>query len=1413
MLGFTLFAYTSVDPQLRGASLLTIPTFFALASWFLYRKGSRLVAASIELLAGGLAPVAVFAALGTYVAGTSEIVARVVVAMVLMVVCAAASAHRRDSPLRFLVGPMLWTAVWAGGLAFNNDSYSAAQVALASSVVTVTLGAAALLPRHWLADPTRVAGAVMAGVGWVLGLLFVVSGGATTLPLAITGLATIVSVDLLAERWGWGSTGALLEVLLLAVTLGELVPGWGWPAVGAIAVFSGLALLEWQQWRRPDPVAVASMLPLAVMGSLIALGAPWTALVAGGAVAVWSQARRLRTLPAMRRLATGAELDGLLATLAALLSLIPASGLLQLLPASQALLVMASVLLGVTLAVRVLRIRDLLYDWWPCLGAAVILVGSVTLSGGPSAELTAVAAAAGLTVALAPGWPVLRVWTAAPALAWAMYLGLQTAGVGAAILPLVWGATGLAVVVVASMRREHVGGHAALIGHAVTLGALLGSAGGWTQAGALGLWTAGWLVAVLAHEAGRSALTALAERVIGPHPALRRLAAAVPQQALVTSLPLLAMVLGQQLGAFDGRRSLIGVMDAAIAGGYALVTRPTLHRRPLAPLLAMNAVGLSAVGIAVAAPDLWPSIAAVAASICVVAVMGGELRRSFMTWFAWVMSVVLAVLLAEAAGVPVASLYEVVMAMGALLLLVGLLADDLAAGRRRPGEGIRIGWLARPIVLGALTVPVGLAFAFTNGPHVYGWWSIAAAGLYLLVAISLRAGALSGVAEALVVVGIAALIPGGDPRVVVPAAAVLLAVAGVAQWLHDRGRPRPIGRPASAGLDEPGQHDPWLRWDVAPLVVAHAVAAYGLAWAATAGGTVVVSETYAGVGALALLTAAWRRHWAWAIAGPVLVLIGAAVAGPGWLALALVATAAGCAVAAWRTTGVVRTALQWATVTAAAWAWGELAVWVRWDLNRWVTATAVAAGLLALALGVITRLRRIPSGWLWPVAALAVAGVGTAAVAASAVSLQDGTPAACGGLIALAVAAGLAARPLRLPELHLLSAVATGWAWGLVTDFMTWSDPQIVAFTALAAGAVALAVVGLARAGRPPVNESAAAWVGLSLLAMLFVVLIAASSPGAAAHSSLLGLAAGLLMQAVAAGAAAKPFDFPELREVGALLVAGSGAALLIDLQLSPGGNVDACILGGLAGLLASLGGWVAQPHSAWLRPMALFTALATIVGTGIAVSILPDRGPLELVLMTMGTESAVAGLTLRRVEPLYAASPLLCIAWLLFAGQSLSGSPDWLTVPIGITALITVELARWDGRVHGSSGTAPELLAIEYPGMLFVVGAALIETITGNDAYGLLAVALAAGLVTWGVETQVRRRVGLGAGAIGTALVLMLTVPVVRLLPEVHGMTLWGLVAGIGVLLLVVAATLEQSRIAMQAAVRRLGELTVGWE
>ena len=76
--------------------------------------------------------------------------ARTAVALVLMAVCAAASTRRRELPLRFLVGPMLWAAVWAAGLAVHDDTYSAAQVALTASVITLSLGVVSLRPQHSL---------------------------------------------------------------------------------------------------------------------------------------------------------------------------------------------------------------------------------------------------------------------------------------------------------------------------------------------------------------------------------------------------------------------------------------------------------------------------------------------------------------------------------------------------------------------------------------------------------------------------------------------------------------------------------------------------------------------------------------------------------------------------------------------------------------------------------------------------------------------------------------------------------------------------------------------------------------------------------------------------------------------------------------------------------------------------------------------------------------------------------------------------------------------------------------------------------------------------------------------------------------------------------------------------------------
>jgi hypothetical protein len=1420
--GFVLFAYGSVSALLRVAALLALPAFFALSAWFLQGRGAALVAASTEVLAGALAPVGLLSALSS-LGGVAEIAGRVVASLALMLLYLLLSQQRPASPLRFLVGPMLWIAVWAAGLGFNAGNFSAGQVALASSAVTLTLAVTAWRPDHRLAAPTRASGAGMAAVGWVLGLLFALGSRGVTIPVAIVGVATVVSVDLIGG-WRRGASWApprlavaLTETLLAAASVAELVPGWRWPVAGVVAAFVGLALLEWQQMRGADWIAAAAAGALALTGALLAVGVPWPALVAGSGVAAWVHIRRIRPIGVLRSLLAlrGGRVG--LALAAALFTLLPADGLLRLLPWGQAWILMAAVILVITITVRVLRYRDALYDWWPCTAAAATLAASSVPGRAPALELAWAAALSALGVALAPGWGRLRAWTGAGALGWASFLILEAVGVPLSVRALAGGAAGLAGIAISLTGRDrHVAGHTTLIGHLATLAALVLAAPGWGRVAALAFWTAGWSITVAAHEAGRSPLLTEVGRLAGRRPAFGRLAVGLPQQVLLVSLPVFAVILGQQVGAFAGRRSLIGVTDAAIAIGYALLARVSAGRRPLAPLIAINAVGLAGVGIAVAAPDLWPSIVAVATSIAAVAIMGGELRRPFMSWLAWVMSIVLGLLLAQAAGVPAGSLHLVAIGIGAVMLSGGLLADDIRAGRRRSGDGIRTAWLTRPVALGALALPAGLAFTFPEGPHGYGWWMLAAAALYLLVATQLRAGAVSGVAEALAALGAAAILPGGSlihPQLLVPIAAILLGIA----WLSERLQGSAVApwRETSGGEVAPGEvvvrrADMWLRWDTPALAIAHLIAFYALVVAAAGAG--IPSETYAGFGILSMLTALWRRNWAWALAGAALILVGAGAGGPGWLALALAATAGGCAIAASRAVGLLRVGLQWTSAAAAASAWAELVVWASWAPGQWVTVTTAGAGAAALLFALALRWRRIPKGWTWPLASLAGTGVLTGAITATAIPARPGAIAASAGLLALGIASGVSAAPLGRRWAHTVAPAVSGWAWILIAGWASWSSAEVVTSTSLAAGAAALAVAGLTRTRRRPSALAAAAWGSFAVIAILAVV----SGPATTLHPlgpALLAVSAGLVMEAIAAALAARPYRIGLLREVSALLATGAGAAALVDAQVGLDAAVAASILSGLTCMVATLIVWVTRPASTWFRPLAVFAAVSSLTGLGMALALLPDREPLTLTLLVLGVEAAAAGLTLHRVELLYASPPLLCGAWLLFASLALSGSPEWFSVPVGVAILVVVELVRWDLRSRERSLSAPELLAVEYIGMLLVVSTALFQTVADTVAYGLLGVGLGAGVAAWGVESRVRRRVWVGSGAVLAALVLMLGVPVVRLVPAVQGVTLWAALAGIGVGLLALATVLERSRVRVRTTIRRLSELTAGWE
>jgi hypothetical protein len=172
-----------------------------------------------------------------------------------------------------------------------------------------------------------------------------------------------------------------------------------------------------------------------------------------------------------------------------------------------------------------------------------------------------------------------------------------------------------------------------------------------------------------------------------------------------------------------------------------------------------------------------------------------------------------------------------------------------------------------------------------------------------------------------------------------------------------------------------------------------------------------------------------------------------------------------------------------------------------------------------------------------------------------------------------------------------------------------------------------------------------------------------------------------------------------------------------------------------------------------------------------------------------------------------------MCLAWLVFAADAFQSQVDWFTLPSGLALLATVAIERRATRILGRSPMVEELLAVEYLGMFLVVAAALVETITIGPVRGLIAVAGGVALASWGALTLVRRRVWFGASVVGAAVTLMLAGPIARLVPQLHGSALWGVLAVAGIVLIVAATVLERGREKVAAFGRRLDLLMEGWE
>lgn len=1124
-LGLALFSLRSVNAGLRPLAEVSLPLVLLVSAWFLGRRGAPLVAASLELLGGAVLPIVGFASLLDGSGVPPDLAPGPLLVVVLAAVAAGLGgvytliAHWRPTTmLRYLVGPLAWTAASVLGLAFHSGP-SAAQMALVSVAVTATLLAARRWPGHQLSRPAELASIPGAALAMAMVLAFAAARGWPLWPALTATAATVATVELLAGgRFPAAAPATLAQSLVLGTGLASTAPRLGWATSGTALLAGTLALLEWHARRRPDPLVALAVLTVAAAGLALAMTEPWTAVIAGAAATAWAHARRIRSLPGP--FAHSADWAAAVALAGCLAPLALVSGLERALPAGRGWVVVAGLTAVAALAVRRWRPGDDLAGWLLPAVAALAVLGTMDKwlaapAPAPARWLALAAGLAGLALAVTPRRPVLRTWSAAPALGWSLALGLEAAGVSPMVRQLLWAALGLALVATAIVWRGQLAGHLAAIGHLLGLGALAAGLSGSRAVGTavLAIWVASWLLATVAAELGAAPLVDLLARVAGERTWLSRAARGLPALMMTAGLAPLVVMAVDLAGLLQGpgrqERSglalaLLALVEGALAGRLAA-------RRPLAGVLALAGVNVSAAAIALSVPGRWFLIIALTSAIGVVVLLGPRLRRPPLNWWAWALTAPLALLLADEAGVGSDSLRVVLGTWGTLLLLGGLVLDDLLKGRREPRQWLRLGGLDAPVVLGALGLAAAIASAADERPLVFAAWCLVGAACSLVVAWR-RGWAWALVAAVLTPVGAAPLGPGWL------ALALAATAVGTALAASRSGHPLRGGLQASSVVVGAGA---WLEL---------------LGWASWSSG-LAIGLTALAAGALAcgvavvLRTGRVASDWATpigllAIAAIVGVLLagggtGAVVGVPaGWSGLAvaggvaLLAAAAGLAAAP-----LGLGALRPTTGLLGFGATQVLLAAVRISPARWaLTTMTLAIGATASCLAVWWPRRRAVSqpGWSWGTSWLGAplslaAAAAPAGLLAAAVDGRRGLLAA--GLLVIALEAAAGSLVLARPGLARLAPLLACGSWLELTAEAIGGDPQ---WLTVPVGLTMLVVVEMTRAQRRHAEAPSGPelrlleYAGMLLLvgAALVQTVIRAASYGLAASLLAIGICA-----------------------------------------------------------------------------------------------------------------------------------------------------------------------------------------------------------------------------------------------------------------------------------------------------------------
>ncbi len=1406
VLGFLLFAFTDVPEAVQPVVELLIVIIFFGWAWMLRRQEADRVASGMEVLGGMVVPLIVFASLvdpfPPQLTGRGIVVGLPVASLAVAALYAWISGRNSRSTLKYLVWPLVWLAAMTAGFAFKTDEpllrdaitrLVSPQPALASAAMGLTLIGFFFRRSSRLAQPTFHSALV--GVPFAYLLTVSLSAGESwlrTWPILLLGVSTLVSAEVLArwfDRSDWLAFARPLLVAGVLVPLGPLFAN-AWLGVAAFVVYTVLVELE---LRRESGSLSAVWLSLAGLaaGLLLSVAQEAAALITFGFGSAWAHFRRIATEPGGSRLAF--TLGASLLPVGVLLALSELAGV------QAATLLMAGIVLATALGVRWLRSRDAFWRYWlagGCVVLTAVAVNSWVVGGMDDWREPLAVLVVASSLAVSPGWPLARFWFTAGALGLALAMVLETGGVAIDQRQIIWAALGIGAVSFGlALNRAH-GAHLGTIGHLISTAAVASLASGGPASPVLGGWAAGWLVAAMGDNRGRSTVTALLTRIDKTEgdTVWKRFAAWVVPTLVAFTIPPALLATVDLWPEFGRHRSWTGVLVATIGLAYAFSS--TLGGRQLKHALAWGAVAASVIGVSVAPPDPWPTIYAAAAVIVVALVLSRDLGQNWFNWFAWLMSVVIAMMLASQLGVAGDQLHLVGLAWGSVMLVGGLVADDVRSGRRSVGEGLRTRWFRYPVTLGALTIPVSLGPAFVDQPSVFGWWAIGASVVYLLVAWLTRVGAITAPAYALAALGLAVLVPWSvlsDPWLLSLLALPLVGISVVAEF-----------RQGSAESD-------WLRWDLPPLIVAQGLGVMALVFGSVGDG---LAEAGLAFGALAMGFGFARGRRLWIELGNAVVLLGAWDLGIGWLSLALVATSIRGVVGTSMARLETRNSYQAISVVGAGLAWPSFLAWSKLTPSQQVDYSMLLIGGASLVVALLARARRIKrdTGAWWGVLSL-LGVVITVAVAVGPLGSGITGPAVAIGLFMVAIGAEVAWQVFD-SLLRYVATVMTIGAWVSLAVGLGWDQREAVMWTSAAFGAAAIGVAELSRlfessaSGRPHALNPFRAWWATGASGVIVATYLAYYA--SAIESTGFFVAGGLAAVAISASRATEALRWNGLRDTAGLSALGTAIVLVLAFGFSESVLGVVAAVGATFTAFVALIVWRRSPGSLWIRPVILTAAAANGIAAGIALTRASDDLWVT-VLFSVGVQLVAIGLVLSDPRVLAGGPPVLALGFVLAVAESVSGSAQWLSIPAGLVLLAEAEIFRLLALPSGKSLDLRTFAILEWIGLGVLAAPPFVEMFTVSLFVSLIA--LAVGVVTffWGVATRVRRRVLSAVALVVATLVMTVFAAAAQGAPD--SAFFWIVAIGIGFAVMLVAGLGEAYRSKKGRAMTRFYQLMEGWE